>query len=308
MAFNTINNSEFQRKLYVGYTPVKVLAVNPTKEELEKYFGPQQNEPNYMGNAVVNGKDVPQVRIEFILEAKKPGTNDNFYLRLSFFLNKGYATNKLNTKVQVIDTYGRKTWVTNDDAANHRIPVFGNGQQARIDKNYRPLIIGEDRLIMFIRALFCLNDPEKWDPNVNGYVARVGEDLARCEGILDNTKDFFKGDLTELKNAIKMAENNTVYVMLGVRTGNDGRQFQTVYNSMFVRKNRKADSVARDFEKALNDFYPNDSEFKAVPLQEFTVAPTNFGELKPADETDDMPEAPMPNNVVDDMPFDSDWN
>jgi len=45
MAFNTINNSEFQgRKLYIGYTAVKVVAVNPNKEELEKFFGNQQNE------------------------------------------------------------------------------------------------------------------------------------------------------------------------------------------------------------------------------------------------------------------------
>lgn len=306
MAFNTINNSEFQgRKLYIGYAPARVLAVNPTKEELERFFGPQQNEPNYIGSTVVNNRDVPQVRIEFILEVKKPNSNDTFYVRLSFFLNKGYAANKLNTKIQVIDTYGRKVWATNDDIKNHRIPVFSNGQQARIDKNYRQLIIGEDRLIMFIRALFCLNDPERWDSNTNSYVARTGEDLARCEGILDNTKDFFNGDFTELKNAVKMAENNTVYVLLGVRTGNDNRQFQTVYNNMFVRKNRKSDFVEKDFEKALNEFYPNDSEFKVIPLEEFTVTPTNFGELKPADES--VPDAPM-ENQVDDLPFDTDWN
>ena len=308
MAFNTINNSEFQgRKLYIGYTPVKVLAVNPTKDELEKYFGPQQNEPNYTGTAVVNGKEVPQIRLEFILEAKKPNSEDTFYTRLSFFLNKGYAANKAGTKVQVIDTYGRKVWALNDDITNHRIPVFANGQQAKIDKNYRPLIIGEDRLILFIRALFALNEPERWDNNTNSYVARVGEDLARCEGILDNTKDFFKGDLTEIKNALKLAENNTVYVMFGIRTGQDGRQFQTVYNSMFVRKNRKSDSVERDFQKALNEFYPNDSEFKAIPMMEYNVTPTNFGALPPAQE--EAPEAPVaPETPVDDLPFDTDWN
>lgn len=308
MAFNTINNSEFQgRKLYIGYTPVKVLAVNPTKDELEKYFGPQQNEPNYNGTAVVNGKEVPQIRIEFILEAKKPNSEETFYTRLSFFLNKGYAANKTNTKVQVIDTYGRKVWALNEDIANHRIPVFSNGQQAKIDKNYRPLIIGEDRLILLIRALFCLNDPERWDSNTNSYVPRVGEDLQRCEGILDNTKDFFKGDLTEIKNAIKMAENNSVYVLFGVRTGQDGRQFQTVYNSMFVRKNRKADSVSKDFDKALLEFCPNDSEFRAVPLTEFTVTPTNFGAM-PAAVEDNIPEAPLNDAPVDDLPFEQDWN
>jgi len=305
MAFNTINNSEFQgRKLYIGYTAVKVVAVNPNKEELEKFFGNQQNEPNYMGTTTVNGKEVPQVRIEFILEVTRPDSDKTFYTRLSFFLNKGYATNKLNTKVQVSDVYGRKTWALNEEVGNHRIPVFSNGQQARIDKNYRPLIIGEDRLILLIRALFCLNDPEKWDPNTNGYVMRTGEDLARCEGILDNTKDFFKGDFTELKNAVKMAENNTVYVLLGVRTGNDGRQFQTVYNNCFVRKNRRAESISKDFDKALNEFCPNDSEFRAIPLQEFTVTPTNFGALPPADE--EVPEA-VP-AAVDDLPFDDSWN
>jgi len=311
MAFNTINNSEFQgRKLYIGYAPVKVLAVNPDKQTIEKYFGPQQNDPNYISSTELNGKDTKQVRIEFILEAKKPETNEPFYTRLSFFLTKGYARNKAATKIQVIDTYGRTVWATNEDVENHKIPVFTNGFQAKIDKNFRPLILGEDRLIKFIRALFCLNEPEKWDPEENKYVPRVGDDLAKCEGILDKTKDFFNGDYSELENAIKMAENNTVYVLFGVKTNSDGRQFQTVYNSGFVRKNRRKDSVSSDFEKALSEFSPNDTEFATGELKEYNIKPTDFGKIV-SEAPEDIPDAVVSNTnaPVDDLPFDDEgWN
>ena len=297
MAFNTINNSEFQgKKLYTGYAPVKVLAVNPDKETLEKYFGPQQNDPNYISETEINGKSVPQVRVEFILEAKRPNTDESFYTRLSFFLTKGYTRNKALTKIQVIDNYGRTAWATNEEVEAHKIPVFASGFQAKISKDYRQLIMGEDRLIKFIRALFCLNDPERWDNNQNMFVPRTGDDLARCEGILDKTKDFFNGDYTELVNAVKMAENNTVYVLFGVKTNSDGRQFQTIYNSAFVKKNRKKESIGNDFDKALT---------------EYNIKPTDFGSIASAEPADVPPAAAAP--VVDDLPFGDaittdDWN
>lgn len=302
MAFKTINNSEFQgKKLYIGYAPVKVVSVNPNKEELEKYFGPQQNDPNYIGKVDVNGKDVPQTRIEFILEAQRPGSNDVFYTRLSFFLNRAYANNKEMTKVQVIDNYGRTVWATNQEVENHTIPVFANGMKAQIDEKFRPLLIGEDRIIRFIRALFCLNDPQKWDATQNKFVPRIGNELESCEGILDHTLDFFKGDYTELNDAVKMAENNTVYVLFGVRSNPDGKQYQTVYTNCFVRKNRKKDSISGDFDKALAQFVPANSEFETCELKDFSVKPTNFGELV----CNGPAEAEAPGfSPIDDLPVD----
>lgn len=299
MAFNTINDSEFKgRKLFVGYTPVKVLAVNPNKATLEKYFGPQQNDPTYLSTTELNGKTVGQVRIEFIIEAIRPDTKDSMYLRLDFFLTQGYAMNKATTKVQIIDKYGRTTWATNEDIKDHKIPVFDSGVVARIDKDYTPLIIGEDRLVKFIRALYCLNDPERWDSITNKYVTREGKDLERCEGCLDNAKAFFKGDFSELQSAVERAANNTVYVLLGVKTGPDGRQFQTVYTNCFVRKNRRKESIANDFDKALREFCPAMVEFQTVELKEFTVKPTDFGDLPTSGDDNNIPEAP-----VDDLPF-----
>ena len=130
----------------------------------------------------------------------------------------------------------------------------------------------------------------------------------KCEGILDKTKDFFNGDYSELEAAIKMAENNTVYALFGVKTNADGRQFQTVYTNCFVRKNRKKDSVSGDFEKALLEFSPNDTEFFTGELKEYSVKPTDFGAL-PTSAAAEVPEVPT-NDAVDDLPFNDngDWD
>lgn len=303
MAFNTINNSEFQgKKLYIGYAPVRIVCVNPNKEELEKYFGPQQNEPNYFGKVNVNDKEVDQVRIEFIVECKRPDNNELFYTRLSFFLNKAYARNKNLTKVQIIDDYGRTAWATNEEAEANKVPVFANGNKAQIAEKYKKLIIGEDRIIHLIRALFCLNDPTRWDNAQNMYVPRVGDDLKNCEGSLDHTLDFFKGDYTELKNAIKMAENNTVYVLFGVKNNPDGKQYQTIYNNCFVRKNRKKDSISGDFDKALETFAPGNTEFETCELKEYNIKPTDFGALIQDDQAEAAPAYP------DDLPMGESWD
>ena len=139
-------------KRYIGVASVFVLGVNPTKAELEKLYNRTiENEPSYVGETEINGEKVAQVRIDFIVKADPEKYLDSnnqpldFVSKVSLFIRRAYRYNKDNTKVQVIDKYGRTAWVTVEQAEAHEVPVYSNGP-ANIDKDYRPAYIGEEAL------------------------------------------------------------------------------------------------------------------------------------------------------------------
>ena len=63
-------------KRYVGVAPVKIVAINPTKTELEKIYNTTlDKEPEYLGSNEKDGKSVPFVRVDFIV-ATDPTKSD----------------------------------------------------------------------------------------------------------------------------------------------------------------------------------------------------------------------------------------
>ena len=98
-------------KRYIGVAPVTVLAVNPTKAELEKIYGiTLENTPEYLSTVEVNGKKVKQVRLDFIVKTVAEKCNEiDFISKVSFFINDSVRYNKDNTKIQVINKYGETT-------------------------------------------------------------------------------------------------------------------------------------------------------------------------------------------------------
>ena len=102
----TTNSQEIKR--YIGVAPVFVLAVNPTKDELEKiYNNTSDNAPEYLSKTEVNGKEVEQVRIDFIVQTNTERSNGiDLKTKLSFFLTNMPKYNRDGSKVQVINKYG----------------------------------------------------------------------------------------------------------------------------------------------------------------------------------------------------------
>lgn len=61
---------------YIGVAPVYILAVNPSKAELEKIYGTQMtNEPTYVGKTTINGVEYPQIRLDFIVKSNAEKCN-----------------------------------------------------------------------------------------------------------------------------------------------------------------------------------------------------------------------------------------
>ena len=276
-------------KRIIGVGPVFVLAVNPNKTELEKLYNTQiENEPEYVGEIEV-GEDkhkVKNVRIDFIVKTDPEKCNGiEVTTKIPFFIRNEYRFNRDNTKVQVIDKYGRTAWVTAEQAKAHEIPMYKNGP-ANLDKDYRPCYVGEEDLTNFIKRYLVI-------PNVMKYVNNTWVMVDKpedCEARLENIPEYFKGNFKELRDAISLQPNNKVKALFGVRTTDDNKQYQAVYTQMFL-SNSTTDYGKLDTdlqERKAAGAYPT-TEFIVGDLREYNVETTNFSN---APASGDMPFPP----------------
>ena len=294
MAFGKaqVSKEATEIKRYTGVGSVFVVGVNPSKAELEKLYDRElDKDPEYLTE-----KDgVTSARIDFIIKTDPTAKCSNgieLLTKFSMFIRNEYRFNKDKTKVQVIDKYGRTAWVTKEQAKNHEIPVYKNGP-ANIDKDYRPAYVGEEDITNFLKLFLGISNVEKWVKNeATGRREVVGlvDNPQDCECRLENIEDYFKGKFNEIKGAINLMPNNKIKVLFGVRTTDEGKQYQDVYTRKFLSNTVSVyDKLAEDVQTNKdNGAYPN-TEFVIADLQEYTVQATNFNNT---------------NNNNGDMPFD----
>lgn len=103
---------------------------------------------------------------------------------------------------------------------------------------------------------------------------------------------LFKGNVAELQELTKLAASYLVKAAVGVKTNDEGKQYQAVFTRKFaknaVTNYSKIDAAITEFQS--NGGAPN-TEFSVEPLHENTVTATEFAPK--AAEAGDMPfEAP----------------
>lgn len=272
-------------KRYIGVAPVQIVAINPTKTELESIYNTTlEKEPEYLGSMERNGKNVPHIRIDFIVKTNPEKSNGiEMTTKMAFFVRKAFMTNKDNTKVKVIDKYGRTAWVTQDEFKNKLVPQYANGP-ARIDSGYRALYMGEEELLKFVKNYLGINDVDEY---VDG-TWRMRANPQDYEAGFNDIEKWFGGDISEIKSAIAMMPNNYVKVLFGVRHTDEGREYQDVFTRETLKYNaRKNTPIERALKEAKdNGAYPN-SDFEVCDLKEYNPTPTNLA--TPAVSDDDLP-------------------
>lgn len=286
MAFSNIEHRGGVRKLYTGVGTVKVLAVNPTREESNKIFGgSDKTDPIVYVKEYKNrdGKLCPGVRISFITKTIPDESNGiDTILPISFMLYKRTRISLDETKVQVIDKYGRTGWVTKEQYQKHEVPIRADGRES-LDKEYHPCYQGEEELIKFLKAYLAIEGIEVYNRDLG--IWELNKHPERCLCSLDNTDKLFEGDFSEVKAAIGMKPDNTVKVLFGVRTDNDGNNYQDFYSGYFMTSfQRLYNSLNRslDSDKKYGK-YP-DTEFTVVTLKEWVKK-----EVEKQETVDDLP-------------------
>lgn len=207
MAISVGDNADeqpaFESSLYTGVGCVNVLAVNPTKEELDKLRGfESKNEPKY---TIEKDGEVTQVITFLVRTNDNPVNNgvDTFGF-IKFFVRDKCMLNKDGNKLKVINKYGECAWLPYDKESNKVLGVPDNMHWFTPD-DVRPCIAGEEELTRFLKNY--ANTAQKDDAG------------NKVECRIDNMNKIASGDVKELKNLIKLTEGYTVKVLFYVDKG-----------------------------------------------------------------------------------------
>lgn len=273
--------AEFKR--YIGYGSTHVVAVNPKKAELDNLMGyDSQSDPEYIGSDD-NGK---WARVIFIVKTD-PEANNGIEItsRLSFTLYNTSAYSKDNTKVQVIDDYGNSTWATVEDVKAGNKLMSSNGKELKIANKYRMACRGEADLVAFLKTYLCVDDAFNY---VNG-TWTLKDNADDYKFALEHISDYFKGDFSEVKDAIALQPNNKIKLLYGVHTTDEGKQYQTIATKdRLILRNSAGSKAFERAEKELMNIKQGGgyatTEFKVQELAEYDVQATDLNNT-PADTT-----------------------
>lgn len=262
-------------KLYSGIGAFNILAVNPSKETLSKIMSRDiEEEPEYKGTTQ-DGK--PYVRIVFYAKTDPTAkVNDGIstIIPFSFMLQPEVRTGSQSGKIQIIDKYGRTAWGTKEEVEAKSIPVYSNGKKANISADYRPACIGEEELVNFMIAWLNIPNPMNYNRDTKEWFDKA--DMSDSEVSLD-IKALLSGNVKEVADIIPAVAPYAVKACLGVRTTDEGKQYQTFYNKMFLRNSESNYSrvdASIQVDKSRGSL--STSEFSVTPLHEYTVESTDF--------------------------------
>jgi hypothetical protein len=197
--------------------------------------------------------------------------------------------------------------MTVEQAKNHQIPVYANGP-AKIDKDYRPAYRGEAELLNFIKNYLNVASIDTYNKNTNEWV--TNQHPEDCEASLDNIQKYFKGDISELKEHCTLMPTNLVKLLVGVKTNNEGKQFNVVFTKATAKNgsnpfNYFKKEVDADSAYHTDTVYSDEADGTITSIHEYSekVQATDFS--KTSVEEDPFAAAnELPQN--DDLPYGDD--
>lgn len=303
--FESKDATSFKR--YTGVAPVSIKAINPTKAEHETLFNTTLDEaPSYLSKVEdQDGNPVESARIQFVFQPDTEKIGFEMPLvTMALFIQNRPRVGANSGKTQVIDKYGRTAWATAEELAAHTIPMYANGP-ADIDKDYRPAYVGEEDLMAFVRAYLWIPNVTVWDENLKRRVPNPDAKPEECECRFDNLDKLFKGDFSEIKEALGFQPTNKVKILLGVRTDTKtGKLYQSVYTRRFLRSSANNFSsldkeIQENIKNAVESGRTLDTEYHVAPVHEYTVEATTF-----VPTGDSMPSSELPFDSETSSPWD----
>lgn len=210
MAFNANSSNETvvkEGKLYTGLKNMKVVAINPTKAQMEQLGYRPQNDPVYLSTDNTDPENViEKVRLDFYLQGATDSGNE-VRTKIAFFLENQHRINQAGDRGEWINNLGRTAWGTSE-APPTELNWFDHASA-------RPCKVGEGDLHSFLINWLNIS------PN--------------DEAKLDNFDALFKGNYGELVALLNGNPDNEIRVLLTVRDS----KYQSVYNRYFDRATNK---------------------------------------------------------------------
>lgn len=220
-------------KLLQGIGVCSLVAINPTKTELEKLYGSTlEKDPEYI---FTNKDGVKSARIELHLKLSPEHNNGiDAIKRISFFIRDAVRTNKDNTKVQVINAYGDTAWLTKEEFQAGKSPAYN---PEWCTKGMRVCYGGEEEFVGFVKKFLAI--PNYSFIKADG-VREYHPSPELCECQFTQIKKFFTGDIQEVIIPLMALKDNLVKILFGVRTTPDNKTYQDAYTKFILSVNTKS--------------------------------------------------------------------
>lgn len=268
---NTKEVGERGFKRYIGLAGCHVLAVNPKKAELDKLLGYETpSEPEY----IKTDDRGAMANVCFVVKTD-PKTNNGIALTQQVFitLRPEPAYNKDKTKVQVIDQYGNSLWVDAETAK-----AGGAIEGHKLDK-YHIACVGECALVDFFKKYLGVGDA--FDYKNGSWVKKSEDQAADCLFSLEHLKDYFKGDFSELQEALALQPNSKIKLLFGVRTTDEGKLRQAVCTREgLIASNaisaKGLERLARDLAHTKEAGMLTTTDYRVQELAEYDVQASNL--------------------------------
>lgn len=275
-------------KRYIGVGAVNVIGINPTKEEVKKLMGYEpKEEPTYVGTMEIDGKQINFARVDFIVKVAVEGID--YVGRMSYFVRNQYRKGSQSGKYLVVDAYNNTAWGTEEDIKAGNQIMYSNGP-AKIIGKYRPAYNGEWELMNFIRQFLCIGSAGETNgyDYINGsWVEKKGDDLNDCECSFtpEEIQAMFKGNFACVKDAIALQPTNKVKVLFGIRTTDDGKEYQDIYTGYILRNSATSYSKLQEkIEEAKNNGGLANRTYEFCDLKEYKVSASDFNEAPAAED------------------------
>ena len=232
-----------EKKLYVGYGVVEILAINPDRDELcdllgvtepesiAKFKEPEYTKEDEEGNSIskiqIYVKSVKTGEVNSIIfqltdkeRISKDGTKSMYVNQLG---DSQYASNTDNWNREEnpgglfssFKAFTQITWLLPDGSTSDRWKPGATVHSEKIiqKKEYIKAVEGEDNLYALINGIFNL---DRYNPSVS---------------IILDTKKLFKGNFKQLNDNLL---GKKVICCYAVRTKEDGTEIQTISNKFFI--------------------------------------------------------------------------
>lgn len=216
-------------KKYIGVTPVKVIAINPTRDELETLYGKAlEKEPQYIFDK--DGKRTVLINI-WLKSTNEVEGKPIVFNQLKIWISDNIVLFKGKDgqeRCRIIDNYGECATVSGAEFQAGMIPP-----KSRVVGNFRPAKRGEETLVSFIKAWIDVQNSTEWDKGAGKWVPVSPEKLKDAE-ITYDWQQWMDGDWSDLKALVEEYKDRLMQVSVGLEL-RDKTWYQTVFDGYFMR-------------------------------------------------------------------------
>lgn len=235
-----------QKKLFTGIANLKIVSINPTREQIAEFYEAADlekvKEPNYFHE--------DSTRLDFYYK-NHDSINMEFKGKFSLFISNEPRVSQSGKK-QYIDAHSKTCWATSlGDLSeiNSRLKDFNRLKLNKVREAKR----GEETLYSLLKAY----------SNV---------DTNTSEFVLDSYESLVKGqvkELTEFFQHYNVKFNGGVKVLMGIKEG----QYQDIWTNLFMNVNAKISEYLKnritDADYGYKHFYGGSFVFKEfIPTDE----------------------------------------